>query len=170
MEEAQIKTGQFQGPSSGSLDKKNYAVYLISNRREVSEEEKKRAFQSAVCYTSSRPNFFKVMKATNVQKYFAVIIPKTWAPKHLPNSTSDLDAQLRAPPNKKLWPVVLKMKSTPPKLAKGWYKFVMDNNLEKDDACIFELSQGGKGKKESIIFDVLIHRVVNDVVSPTRVN
>ncbi|KAJ4821972.1 hypothetical protein Tsubulata_028518 [Turnera subulata] len=92
-------------------------------------------------------------------------IPKLWGDVHLPN-TNNLGVKLRGPPSEKLWPVLLITSRW--KLAAGWYNFVVANNLEIDDVCIFELSQGGKGKEEPLIFDVFIHRVVEDAVPKTR--
>ncbi|KAJ4847317.1 hypothetical protein Tsubulata_017356 [Turnera subulata] len=167
-EEAQTNAnGRFRGSSSGNICYKSHRVYLISNRREVSEKEKHRALRSASRHCSTLPFLMRVMKQTQVQTGFVLILPKQWGDVHLPN-TNNLEVKLRVrgPASEYLWPVLLK--TSPWRLGAGWYNFMVENNLEVDDVCIFELSQGGKGKNEPVILDVFIHRVVEDVVPKTR--
>ncbi|CAK7355254.1 unnamed protein product [Dovyalis caffra] len=142
---------------------KSYSYYLLSNRRQVTAEEKKRARLLAAKHSSTQPSFKRVMKPTNVYHYFFLCIPKEWRKKHIP-ATNGMEIELRVPASKKTWSVRLKNNKYKFGIGKGWCKFVLDNNLEESDICIFELKQGAKANKETVIFNVIIFRVVAEVV------
>ncbi|KAK5784789.1 hypothetical protein PVK06_039323 [Gossypium arboreum] len=56
-------------------------------------------------------------------------------------------------------------KQRPRKLSRqGWAKFVLDNNLESHDTCVFELSDEGKANGYTMVFDVIIFRVLDEIV------
>lgn len=52
-------------------------------------------------------------------------------------------------------------------LSGGWKDFVLDNNLEEFDVCMFELASG---IHDDIVMDVSIFRVVAEVSPLTRVS
>ncbi|KAK9285239.1 hypothetical protein L1049_024428 [Liquidambar formosana] len=140
--------------------------YFNSNRREVTEEEKQRAYKLASKYLSAEPSFLLTMKPTNVYKSFVLSIPRAWAMKHIPCQCQKI--QLRVPPSRRTWAASLKSRLNKFELRKGWADFVMDNNLEEHDACVFKIAQCEQGNENTIILDVIIFRVVEELIPSTR--
>ncbi|GKU94642.1 hypothetical protein SLEP1_g8101 [Rubroshorea leprosula] len=145
---------------------KSYAMYFQSNRREVTPEEKIRPYKLAARHLSCRPSFVVVMKPTHVCKYFALTLPREWAAEHIPDGVQRVE--LRVPPSKEKWPVRLKYNKQKCAFTRGWANFVWDNNLEEHDACVFELAHSRKSNMEGVVFDVIIFRVLDEIVPLTR--
>ncbi|KAK9138055.1 hypothetical protein Sjap_008649 [Stephania japonica] len=161
--EVGIKQASVGGSSrSGSYV---YRLYFKSHRRPVTEEEKEKAFRSAAEVISYKPNFVTAMVPTHVQKKFFLTIPRKLVMEHIPHQTKA--AILRVPPNPKTWIARLAGNVRFVGLDKGWEDFVMDNNLEIGDVCLFELC--GVQESGEILIDVSIHRVVEEVVPLEKV-
>ncbi|KAK9096416.1 hypothetical protein Sjap_021913 [Stephania japonica] len=126
-------------PLCGSSPSRSYRLIYKSQRRPVTKEEKEKAFQSAAEVISYKPNFVTTMVPTHVEKKFFLTIPKKLVAEQIPHQTKA--AILPVPPNPKTWTVRLTGKeSTFIGLDGGWADFVLDNNLEVGDVCLFELS------------------------------
>ncbi|KAK9118215.1 hypothetical protein Scep_016308 [Stephania cephalantha] len=155
-----------QREGRGSSPSGSYRLYFKSHRRPVTEEEKKKAFQSAAEVISYKPNFVTTMVPTHVEKKFFLTIPRKLVLEHVPHQTKA--AILRVPPNPKTW--IVRLTGNVSRfigLDGGWADFVMDNNLEVGDACLFELCGVQEGGE--ILVDVSIHRVVQEVVPLEKV-
>lgn len=44
----------------------------------------------------------------------------------------------------------------------------MDNNLEEHDVCVFKIAQCEQGNENTIILDVIIFRIVEELIPSTR--
>ncbi|KAL2932512.1 hypothetical protein RDABS01_020030, partial [Bienertia sinuspersici] len=134
---------------------KQSKMYYISKRRKVTEQEKQDANNMASLHIISksisvREQIFKlIMLPTHVSSDF-----------HLPH-----DIILRVPRVEKSWRVGCRWIRLQCQIRSGWSKFVLENNLEEHDVCVFELEKKGKmGNKGNPVFDVYIFRVVKEVV------
>ncbi|KAK9167044.1 hypothetical protein Scep_002235 [Stephania cephalantha] len=101
------------------------------------------------------------MVPTHVEKRFFLTIPKKLVIENILHQTKA--AILRVPPNPKTWIAgLIGKESTFIGLDGGWADFVLDNNLEVGDVCLFKLC--GLQEAGEILIDVSIHRVVEEVV------
>ncbi|GAA0186583.1 hypothetical protein LIER_33871 [Lithospermum erythrorhizon] len=132
---------------------------FVSNRRSVTEEEK--------VYTERRANaeasdesLVIVMKDYNVYWHLYLTLPAWWSNDHLPRAHVVVKLQVEG----KVWPVKYFKKSTGGSFYSGWKNFVLDNSLEEGDACLFNLVSA---ESSSVVMDVKIFRVVQEVVPPT---
>ncbi|KAK4429084.1 hypothetical protein Salat_1208400 [Sesamum alatum] len=139
----------------------SYPLQLKSQRREVTVEEKQRAQEMAVA-TSSENSFIVVMRASHVYKGFFMSIPSDWAKVYLPNKSHDLE--LRVKDN--AWKAKYHYKGYGGGLTGGWKDFVLQNFLEEFDVCLFDLV---RGTQDTVILDVQIFRVVEEVIPPSQV-
>ncbi|KAJ8486188.1 hypothetical protein OPV22_018673 [Ensete ventricosum] len=76
----------------------------------------------------------------------------------------DQSVPLRLPGGGKTWEVnyIVHYKAT--KLGSGWRNFVVDNYLEKDDVCVFEIISAEKN--HDFVLEVNIFRAVSPVIVP----
>ncbi|XP_021774040.1 B3 domain-containing protein Os11g0197600-like [Chenopodium quinoa] len=142
--------------------------YYKSKRRKVTEQEKQGALSKAISHMSRRRHMIEiVMKRTHVYRGFHLTIPKEWAVKHLLQK-SDHDVILRVPGVEESWTVGCRWTPSQCQFRPGWSTFVLENNLEEHDVCVFELLQKGDlGNENNSVFDVHIFRVVKEVVPLT---
>ncbi|KAK9156133.1 hypothetical protein Sjap_003613 [Stephania japonica] len=105
-----------------------YETYFRSQRRDVTEEERERATDSALALTTTQPNFLSVMQPSHVHKRFFLTIPQELVKREIPPGTKE--AIVRVPPNPKTWIITLILRKFSAGLNKGWKAFVMDNNLD----------------------------------------
>ncbi|XP_058081446.1 B3 domain-containing protein REM16-like isoform X2 [Magnolia sinica] len=146
-------------PLDGCL---SYPLHFISNRRPVTEEERDRAWQLASAFKTVKPSFRAVMRSTHVCRRFYMTIPAEFVRDHLNYKSQLVTISI---PSGETWPVFYRHRNTGLSgLGKGWADFVFDNNLEEGDACVFELSR----KRELIVLNVHIFRVVEEVVPPIQ--
>uniref|UniRef100_A0A5B7C9C3 Putative B3 domain-containing protein REM16-like n=1 Tax=Davidia involucrata TaxID=16924 RepID=A0A5B7C9C3_DAVIN len=138
-----------------------YPLQFESNRRPVTEEEKEKALQMAHA-ASTKDSFIVVMRPSHVYKCFFMTIPHEWMISHLPPRHRDLI--LRVEEN--TWQVRFYYRVYGAGLTGGWKKFVIENNLEESDVCLFELAGG---TTSTIFLDVSIFRVIQEATPPTRV-
>ncbi|KAL5704455.1 hypothetical protein ACHQM5_022884 [Ranunculus cassubicifolius] len=167
-ESAQI-TSNPDAPKAGSRQKLTYNRYFCSHRRKVTAEEKQHALRSAKAVKSTKPNFIAVMKPCHVYKRFYLTLPKNLICNYL--SRQPESAFLRVPPSTKTWTVSILYKEHGQKggISGGWARFVMDNNLEEGDVCVFEILNIREENSNSNSFYVVdmnasIHRVLDKVV------
>ncbi|XP_021761489.1 B3 domain-containing protein REM16-like isoform X1 [Chenopodium quinoa] len=151
--------------------------YFISNRRDLKPGEKKRASKMAECYRRSMkdnkrvfPVFQITMLPTHVYRGFNLTIPKNWAKKHMIKEPHEVE--LHVPGSiKGSWRVGCRWTkggSIQCQLRSKWPLFVLENNLEEHDTCVFELIQ--KGKLDNVrtpIFNVHIFRTFDHIVPLT---
>ncbi|KAH1082197.1 hypothetical protein J1N35_021958 [Gossypium stocksii] len=140
----------------------SYCLYFISKRREITEEEKQRSRKLSRQYPSTRSSFTLVMKDSHVYRSFQVTIPKRWHQRYMFGGVRR--TLLRVPPQNKVWDVRIRSSIWGTAFTRGWAKFVMDNNLESHDTCVFELSDEGKANGYTMVFDVIIFGVLDEIV------
>ncbi|XP_019152839.1 PREDICTED: B3 domain-containing protein REM16-like [Ipomoea nil] len=154
--------------SEGSKDTTSRSQ-LKSNRRAVTEEEKGKAKQMASAAVSPT-GFTVIMAPGNVYRRFEMAIPGDWAKTNLPEIKRNFDLRLSF--KGKTWTVRcyqrLKFGRRTILAGKGYRSFVLENQIEEFDVCVFEMASRDTG--EDISFNVSIFRVVEDAVPPSRVN
>ncbi|EOX98138.1 hypothetical protein QUC31_015334 [Theobroma cacao] len=84
-------------------------------------------------------------------------IPRWFARKHLNGVNGTITLQVS---EGKKWPVRCIYVDGHLKFCKGWAEFVLDNNLDEGDVCVFELLN-----TEEIVLKVTIFRVLEDAGS-----
>ncbi|KAK9156134.1 hypothetical protein Sjap_003614 [Stephania japonica] len=136
-----------------------YATYFLSQRRAVTEQEVSKAFESAQAVELYKPNFISVMQPSIVQRRFFLTIPQQLLKTYIPRQSKE--AILRVPPNPKAWIVQIIHRKYSAGLNMGWADFVLDNNLEEGDACLFELCDVQECGR--YLMHVSIHRVVEEI-------
>ncbi|KAF5739422.1 transcriptional factor B3 family protein [Tripterygium wilfordii] len=144
-------------PHTSISKKARYSKQYESNRRPVTEEEKKNALWLAEAALTSE-GFMVAMKPTHVYKRYFMTIPSVWIKKHL--SLEHQDVILRIKDN--IWHTkfsYIKARGFGG-LDRGWKNFAIDNNLEEFDVCVFER---GSDMNDCTLFDVNIFRVVQEV-------
>ncbi|OIW20286.1 hypothetical protein TanjilG_08246 [Lupinus angustifolius] len=134
-----------------------------SNRRSVTEHEINSAYllAQAACTNNS---LLIVMRPTHVYKRFYLPIPNNWIMQHLSLRSQDL---------------ILRMGTTEWRvkycfhrnryiggLTVGWRNLTLDNKLEEFDVCVFEPASK---VNDTMIIDMKIFRVVDDIAPPTMV-
>lgn len=156
-----------------SSNAKQCKRYYISNRRSVTEEEKQRTYDNAVSHMKSRkpsgvPMFAVTMSQTNVSVGFNLTIPKEWALKHMLEEPHKVE--LKVPGEMDSWTVGCRWTPSQCQIRAQWSRFVLENNLEEHDVCVFELFQKGEpGGTTSPVFIVNIFRVVTETVPLTSI-
>ncbi|KAL0360770.1 UNVERIFIED_CONTAM: hypothetical protein Sradi_3761500 [Sesamum radiatum] len=111
---------------------------------------------------SSENSFIVVMRASHVYKGFFMSVPAEWARFHLPNKSHDIELRI----NGNIWKAKYQYKGYGGGLTGGWKNFVLENFLEEFDVCLFDLISG---TDDTIILDVKIFRVVEEVIPPSQV-
>ncbi|PIA47532.1 hypothetical protein AQUCO_01400282v1 [Aquilegia coerulea] len=156
---------------SGTSKKLSYYRYFQSQRRPVTFEEEYLTLKKAQALerNSTKPHFIKVMKRTHVYMRFFMTIP----PKFIRKNFSEVPemALLRVTGKAKAWKVTIITKgldNLQPGISGGWADFVMENNLEKGDACLFELDNINPNYESVVTVDVTIFRVVDKIVPLNR--
>ncbi|KAJ4961917.1 hypothetical protein NE237_021827 [Protea cynaroides] len=136
-----------------------YPGIFVSRRRQVSLVEKEKAHQLALAFQSTKPSFIVTMVPSSVSKHFFMTIPHKFVKENIPRSLEE--AVLRVPPGVKKWKVTCGgYLSHGFGLRRGWKSFVLDNNLEQDDVCVFVLTNlPGNKNIRAIAMDVKIFRV-----------
>ncbi|KAM3710511.1 hypothetical protein ACJW31_01G035100 [Castanea mollissima] len=135
-----------------------------SNRRLVTEDEIKDALLLAQA-ASSDDTYLAVMRPTHVYKKFFLYIPLEWAANHL--SLENQEIYLRY--KNDTWRARYNHNQARGYggITSGWKHFVIDNNLEELDVCLFKAAGQMDG---STILDVSIFRVVQEISPRTLLN
>ncbi|KAK9271206.1 hypothetical protein L1049_026796 [Liquidambar formosana] len=148
-----------------SIDRNGaYQLQYRSNRRPITEEEKEMALQMAQAALTSE-SFIVVMRPTHVYRRFYMAVPSEWAAGHLPEESQDVI--LRVKENAWCAKYYTRKARIGGGLTRGWMNFAVENNLEEFDVCVFHLA---RQEANTIVLDVSIFRVVQEVMPLTRVN
>ncbi|XVF17773.1 hypothetical protein REPUB_Repub10bG0152400 [Reevesia pubescens] len=103
--------------------------------------KKAKTFQIARAFRSENPFFVIFLQPSYVQTN-KVSIPEKFARKYFGKLREEVILHLS---NGKSWPVKYYQRSLErpsAKLCSGWRTFVLDNNLQVGDVCVFELTEG----------------------------
>ncbi|XP_031127344.1 B3 domain-containing protein Os01g0723500-like isoform X1 [Ipomoea triloba] len=133
-------------PSQGKCVYENSVDATISswtNDEDVwlSTQEAERAARS---FTSSFPNFTKVMKRFNVSGSFTLNVPYQFATEHLPKCKVKIMLRNLKGQSWVVNSIPTTRVQTSHTFCGGWLAFVRDNNLDLGDICIFELVHKGE--------------------------
>ncbi|XVF59515.1 hypothetical protein PTKIN_Ptkin07bG0282100 [Pterospermum kingtungense] len=113
----------------------------VGHMRSLSSHKKAKAFQIACAFRSANPSFVVVLQPSSITSKLSV--PAYFARKYFTKNQNEVILVLS---NGKSWPVKYHQErvSERPngKLSTGWREFVLDNNLEVGDVCLFELTEG----------------------------
>ncbi|XP_016514932.1 B3 domain-containing protein REM16-like [Nicotiana tabacum] len=138
---------------------------MFSNRRQVTEKEE--VFQQASRHKSSVPFFLMTMQPTHV--YLGQLkLPKKWANRYMTKKYETINLRIHS--SGRTWAVAVSYRQEGLVMQSGWEDFVMDNDLEECDICVFELAQGGKHNLIPVVLDVYIHRVKDEIMRPSCSN
>ncbi|KAJ8441190.1 hypothetical protein Cgig2_024919 [Carnegiea gigantea] len=176
-EEEQVQSCARRGrPSIPGGTKQRQTVH-ISRRRSVTKGEIQHADELASRYElrikSMEPRMPTIklkMRLTNVYQGFYLTIEKEWALQHMCRKNHDV--KLRVPGVEGSWIVGCKwtQKLSQCQFRNQWPIFVLDNNLEEHDVCVFELvKKGDPRRRKKAVFNVCIFRVVDEVVPLEKV-
>ncbi|KAF5740725.1 B3 domain-containing protein REM16-like isoform X1 [Tripterygium wilfordii] len=153
-------------PTYASIRKKaSYHQQYQSNRRPVTEEEKRKALRLADAELTPQ-GFLSVMKQTSIYRKHYLGIPSWWMNKHLSLKNQDLILRV----NEDTWQVTFRYVYSRGHggLSTGWKNFALDNKLDEFDVCVFEPSSP---LNNCVVLDVKIFRVVPEVqpLTPVKV-
>ncbi|XP_016432496.1 B3 domain-containing protein REM16-like [Nicotiana tabacum] len=119
-----------------------------------SNRHREEVFQQASRHKSSVPSFLMTMQPTHV--YLGQLkLPKKWANRYMRKKYETIN--LRIPSSGRRWAVAVSYRQEGLVMQSGWEDFVMDNDLEEFDICVFELAQGGKHNLIPVVLDVYIY-------------
>lgn len=130
---------------------------LLSHRRSVTSSEIQRAMEAARSFKSDFPFFIRSIRRSDIYVHNKMYIPKQFAAHYLPNTSADFVLQTEAG---KPYNVRIYWNKKDQYITSGWRVFVFENNIEEDDACVFELVNERQ-------FNIYIHRVVEEVAPLT---
>ncbi|XVE82716.1 hypothetical protein DITRI_Ditri16bG0028300 [Diplodiscus trichospermus] len=102
--------------------------------------QKAKAIKKASTFRSANPYFVVVLQPSYVHSH-KLTVPESFARKYFRNMHKEIMLILS---NGKTWPVKYYQHSVEKpsaKLCNGWSRFVLDNNLEVGDVCVFELTK-----------------------------
>ncbi|XVE49124.1 hypothetical protein DITRI_Ditri01bG0057200 [Diplodiscus trichospermus] len=126
-------------------------------RRDVTTEEKQSAFRAAAMFKPGNPFCRIILRPSYVYKGIVLHIPRCFAQRYLNGVDGIITLQASEGKN---WPVQCIYGNGSLKFSKGWAEFVVDNNLEEGDVCVFELIN-----TKEIVLKVTIFRVLEDAVA-----
>ncbi|KAJ7966673.1 B3 domain-containing protein [Quillaja saponaria] len=158
-------TEAFRGDMSKSADaepsskkrKGTYAQLYTSNRRPVTEVEKRNALQLAEAALTAE-SFSIVIRPSHAYKRFFVFLPKWWTLKHM--SPQNQGLILRIGEEEWCTRYTYDRYRRCGGFTGGWRYFAIDNNLEEFDVCVFKPACQ---MNNSMVLDVSIFRVVEEV-------
>ncbi|CAD5173645.1 unnamed protein product [Musa acuminata subsp. malaccensis] len=134
-------------------------------RRPATAEEKQRALSLARSMKTAHPSFIAELRQSNVSQSYVLVIPHGFAVQNMPGCDQSVLLRL---PSGGTWQVnyIVHYKAT--KFGSGWRQFVVDNELEKDDVCLFEIIIA---KNYDFVLEVNIFRAVTPaIVLPTELS
>ncbi|XP_022763315.1 B3 domain-containing transcription factor VRN1-like isoform X2 [Durio zibethinus] len=130
----------------------------VSRRwRDVTTEEKQSAFRAAAMFKPDNPFCRIILRPSYVYKGILLHIPRIFAQKYLNGVDGTITLQVS---EGKKWPVRCIYAHGSLKFSKGWAEFVLDNNLDEGDVCVFELIN-----TKEIVLKVTIFRVLDNAVA-----
>ncbi|KAF9608848.1 hypothetical protein IFM89_011886 [Coptis chinensis] len=138
-------------------------VELVSNPvRLLTVRGKERANVAVRASNSENPSCSVTMRPSYVHGRRILHLPKDFAKTYLKKGVQHLTIETS---DGRTWPVVSSSKQHRSRLIKGWKEFVLDNHLEEDDKCIFELVD-----KTHQILKVFIDRVSRNPKQSKRIS
>ncbi|XP_021726586.1 B3 domain-containing protein REM16-like [Chenopodium quinoa] len=151
-------------------------ICYVFNQREPTEEEKERAVEKATRFMNTKryterenkipspPMLQITLRPTHVYRGFMLTLPKKWAIEHMVHGSQDVKLQV----GDRSWIVGYRLTKSHNTVVHyfnpNWKRFVLDNNLEEHDSCVFELIQKGCLS----VFNVYIFRAIDEIVPLTR--
>ncbi|KAE8711730.1 B3 domain-containing protein REM19 [Hibiscus syriacus] len=105
-------------------------------RRDVTAEGKQNAFHAASMFKPDNPFCRVILRPSYVYKGVLLHLPRCFAQKYLNGVDGVITLQVS---DGEKWPVQCVYGNNNLKFSKGWAEFVMDNDLDEGDVCIFEL-------------------------------
>ncbi|XP_047152756.1 B3 domain-containing protein REM16 [Vigna umbellata] len=131
---------------------------FISNRRPVTDDEIKNALALAQAGRTD-DSLVVVMRPSHVYKRFFVSMPNKWIGEHIPPMSQDVILRM----DKGEWVARYSYHNIRHTggLTGGWKHFVLDNNLEEYDVCVFK--PAGQ-MNDNLVLDMSIFRVVEEIV------
>ncbi|KAL5788447.1 hypothetical protein ACOSP7_005396 [Xanthoceras sorbifolium] len=120
---------------------------------EIAAEERERAINIAKMFKPKNPSFMIILRSRNITKCF-LYMPVEFANKYLSRDVKLINLQVS---EGREWPVQIAWRYWGgPDLTRGWARFLKDNNLKKDDICVFELI-----RKKDILLKVSVFHPSN---------
>ncbi|MCL7046950.1 hypothetical protein MKW94_020455 [Papaver nudicaule] len=128
---------------------------FISQRRDITYEEKMMAFNAALRFVSKRPFTMITVRVSHVYTGFCLPLPCSFWKAHLPHRSQGMTVR---DPRGKAWAVRFYVHPDHQigQLSEGWRKISFRNNIEASDVCIFELMRPNELKLH-------IFRVVEEI-------
>ncbi|GMJ06850.1 REPRODUCTIVE MERISTEM 39, REDUCED VERNALIZATION RESPONSE 1 [Hibiscus trionum] len=123
-------------------------------RRDVTAEEKQGAFRAASMFKPDNPFCRVILRPSYVYKGVLLHLPRCFAQKYLNGVDGIMTLQVS---EGKKWPVQCVYCNGNLRFSKGWSEFVLDNNLEEGDVCIFEVIN-----RKEMVLKVTIFRALQD--------
>ncbi|KAL0440875.1 UNVERIFIED_CONTAM: hypothetical protein Sradi_0026400 [Sesamum radiatum] len=124
-------------------------------RRVVTDVEKQRTLERA--FEELNDNGLLIpMRASYVYARFFLVFSVKWARSQGLKGKQELELRM----NDKSWYVKFYDRETSVGLTRGWKAFVLDNGLEEDDVCLFNVVPGSQ---HSVAINVRVFRVADDV-------
>ncbi|KAK8568126.1 hypothetical protein V6N13_106066 [Hibiscus sabdariffa] len=123
-------------------------------RGDVTTEGKQIALRAAAMFKPNNPFCRIILRPSYVYKGIFLHVPRCFALKYLNGVDGIITLQAS---NGKRWPVRCIYGQSSWKFSKGWAEFVLDNNLDEGDVCVFELIS-----TQEIVLKVTIFRVLED--------
>ncbi|TYI45488.1 hypothetical protein E1A91_D13G040500v1 [Gossypium mustelinum] len=126
-------------------------------RRDAMAEGKQIALRAAAMFKPDNPFCRVILRPSYVYKGIFLHIPRCFALRYLNGVDGIVTLQVS---EGKKWPVRCIYGQSSWKFSKGWAEFVLDNNLDEGDVCVFELIS-----TKEIVLKVTIFRVLEDGVA-----
>ncbi|KAE8667422.1 B3 domain-containing protein REM19 [Hibiscus syriacus] len=124
------------------------------SRRDATTEGKQIALRAAAMFKPDNPFCRIILRPSYVYKGIFLHIPRCFALRYLNGVDGIITLQVS---EGKKWPVRCIYGQSSWKFSKGWAEFVLDNNLDEGDVCVFELIN-----TKEIVLKVTIFRVLED--------
>ncbi|KAK6282642.1 hypothetical protein POUND7_016467 [Theobroma cacao] len=107
-----------------------------SRKRPAGRKITAKLCKAAKDFTSNFPHFKHCITRCNVDIPFLLTIPTSFLNAHLPQARTEFTFWTS---KEKSWEVTLLYTDTNKVFSKCWRRFAVDNKLEMDDSCVFEL-------------------------------
>ncbi|CAJ1932451.1 unnamed protein product [Sphenostylis stenocarpa] len=118
------------------------------------DELTSRALDRATSFKSEHPSFLLVMKPAFINENY-LEIPPQFSKQYLKKTHAVILLEVM---DGRSWPVICYAS----RITTGWQKFALENNLNVDDVCVFELIK----KIQSVAFKVFIFRSAEEPSGP----
>ncbi|KAF5203583.1 B3 domain-containing transcription factor vrn1-like, partial [Thalictrum thalictroides] len=109
--------------------------WMSMPRKPVPVQGKETISRATRTFTSENPFCVVCMRPSQVRVWFMLALPTVFTKKYLTNDERVVTLRVS---DERTWQVHCAGRQRV-RLSKGWKAFVLDNNLEENDSCIFEL-------------------------------